>query len=99
MKLRELRHGRDNIGPSWPPQFSGGYEGAEKFPVGEVGTLTRVAPAKLVRGVHVHIKYEGRQWSGMMQWNGEQPSVEKVIETLTRHVGEDLRGLGNVDLD
>jgi hypothetical protein len=50
-------------------------------------------------GVTVHIEYGNRSWSGIMQWNGETPSIEKVVEVLSRHVGEDLRGLGNLELD
>ncbi len=99
MRLRDLRHGRGDVAASWPPQFGGAYQSGDRFPVGEVGMLTKVEPAKLVPGVEVHITYENRSWSGIMQWNGEKPSVERVVEILGRHVGKDLRGLGNLELD
>jgi len=34
-----------------------------------------------------------------MQWNGEKPSVARVVEALGRHVGKGLRGLGSLELD
>lgn len=98
MKLRDLRHGRGDVASSWPPGFGGAYAAGDKFPLGEVGKLTKVEPSKLVPGVTVHIEYENRSWSGIMQWNGE-PSVERVVEILSRHVGAGLQGLGNVELD
>ena len=99
MKLRDLRHGRGDVASSWPPGFGGAYTAGDKFPLGEVGKLTNVEPSKLVPGVTVHIEYENRSWSGIMQWNGEEPTVERVVEVLSRHIGEDLRGLGNLELD
>jgi hypothetical protein len=99
MRLRDLKHGRGDVASSWPPGFGGAYTAGGKFPVGEVGKLTKVEPSKVVPGVTVHIEYENRSWSGIMQWNGEKPSVERVVEILSRHIGEDLRGLGNLEFE
>jgi hypothetical protein len=73
--------------------------GWRHIPLGEVGRLTKAEPSKLVPGVTVHIEYRNRSWSGIMQWNGEEPTVERVVEVLSRHIGEDLRGRGNLELD
>jgi hypothetical protein len=99
MKLRDLRHGRGDVASSWPPGFGGAYAAGDKFPIGEVGKLTNVEPSERVPGVTVDIEYRNRSWSGIMQWNGERPTVERVVEVLSRHVGKDVRGLGNLELD
>lgn len=99
MKLRELRHAGKDVASSWPPGLGGWYRAGDKFPIGEQGKLTKVERSKMRRGVTIHVEYEGRSFSGVITWNGEKPTVQKVIEVLNRHVGEDLKGLGNIDLD
>lgn len=99
MRLRDLKHGRDDVASSWPLQFGGALGRDAKFPYGETGKLVGVEAAKLIRGVEVHVEFEGHVWSGAIEWNGERPSVERVIEILRGHIGENLVGLGNIELD
>ena len=96
MKLRELKHGPVS---AWPPLFGGAYSRGDKFPVGEVGVLTKVEDARGGRGLRIQIEYEGRTWSGLMQWDGERPSTAKMVEVLARHLGKNLRELGDIEVD
>jgi len=95
MKLRELKHGPIF---AWPPMFGGAYRAGDRFPVGEVGVLRAVENAKVVPGLQLEIEYEGRPWSGILQWDGEEPSREKVKNALRRHIGEALHGLGVIEI-
>ena len=99
MKLPDLKDGEGDIVHSWPPMFGGAYGRGDRFPVGEMGKLVKVEAAKVVHGVEVHVEYEGRTWSGILTWNGEKPSIARVVAVLGGHVGEDLAGLGSVELD
>ncbi len=95
MKLRELRHGPIS---SWPPMWGGSYGRGDRFAIGEVGTLKAVEPARGMPGLHIEIEFEGRTQSGIMQWEGNNPPMERVIEVLRRHIGQELRGLGEIEL-
>lgn len=94
MKLRELRQGPMS---AWPPTFGGAYGAGGQVPVDGVGTLKAVEPSRGRAGVHVAIEYEGRTWTGMMQWDGK-PSVKRMVVVLELHVGEELRTLANIEV-
>lgn len=94
MKVRELRYG---LMSAWPPTFGAAYGPGDTFPVGAVGTLKAVQPSRGMAGVHVQIEYEGRTWTGMMQWDGK-PSVKRMVVVLEQHVGEELRTLGDIEV-
>ena len=96
MRLRELKHGPAS---AWPPAFGGAYERGDTFPVGEVGVLRAVEPARGMPGLHIEIEYAGRTWSGVMQWDGPEPSVAKVVEVLNRHRGQNLSELRDIELN
>ena len=68
MKLRELKRGP---GHAWPPMFGGAYRAGDRFPVGEVGVLKSVENSKMFSGLSLEIEYEGRTWSGLMQWTAK----------------------------
>jgi len=95
MKLRELKHGPIH---AWPPMFGGSYGPGDRFPVGEVGVLRHVDTAKRMPGLHLEIEYEGRTWSGVMQWDGDDATREKVRDILRRYIGKDLSALRDIEL-
>ena len=95
MKLRELKHGPMH---AWPPMFGGAYRPGDRFPVGEVGVLRHVDTAKGIPGLELEIEYEGRTWSGLMQWDGAEESRDKVRDVLRRYIGKDLHELRDIDL-
>lgn len=95
MKLRELKRGP---GHAWPPMFGGAYRAGDKFPVGEVGVLRNAENSKMFPGLDLEIEYEGRTWSGLMQWDGDEPSRDQVRNVLRRYIGRDLRELREIDL-
>lgn len=95
MKLRELKHGPVH---AWPPMFGGAYRAGDRFPVGEVGVLRHVDTAKGMAGLRLEIEYEGRTWSGVMEWDGDDPAREKVRDVLRSYIGKDLRELRDIEL-
>jgi hypothetical protein len=100
MKIRDLKHGDGDILHSWPPMWGGSIGPRSKVPLGAVGKLVKVERIKVgQRGVEVHIEYEGGAYSGFLLWNSETPSIQRVLDVLGRHVGEDLAGLGAAELD
>jgi len=78
--------------------FGGAYRAGDRFPVGEVGVLRHIDTAKGVPGLHLEIEYEGRTWSGLMQWDGAEQSRDRVRDILRRHIGKDLRDLRDIEL-
>ena len=90
MKLRELKHGPIH---AWLPMFGGAYRPGDRFPVGEVGGLRDIDTAKGVPGLHLEIEYDGRTWSGLMQWDGAEESRDTVRDILRRYTGSRRRAL------
>lgn len=95
MKLRELKHGPIH---AWPPMFGGAYGRGDRFPVGEVGVLKAVDNAKGMPGLHFEIEYEGRTWSGIMRWDGDELSGGHLRDVLRRYVGKELHELRDIEV-
>lgn len=96
MRVRELKRKVGNAKVSvWAQGFTSSYSGADKFAVGEVGTLKSVKR----RGdtLTYTIDYDGREHLATLQWDAP-PTVEAVQRVLEANIGKPLTEIGGLEV-
>jgi hypothetical protein len=94
---------RQKLGPAWPPQWGGAYQGAQRLPAGEdAGVLVEVRREHSVttgEAVLVLVtEYEGSQWAGPLPV--QDPELrERVYELLRANIGRSIGEIGALPLD
>jgi hypothetical protein len=87
---------------TWPPDWSGGYNGGGIFPHGEEGTLEDVAVVErdLIGPERLELanEYKGRKLSGLV-WLDEPELVPKLRDILKQHIGAPMRNISELEVD
>jgi hypothetical protein len=85
----------------WPPDWAGSYRGAEKMPVGEVGTLLEVneRPKKGENPPYLSlkIKHETGTATGVLQWK-KPDYLPTLAQKLKAYIGKSIKEVGGMEL-
>lgn len=96
MKIRNLkRKFGQAIVLVWPPEWGGSYGPGDKFPMGDEGVLVSVD--RQADHLSLTIKYEGREQSGILQWDSP-PSLDKVEKVLRANLGQPIKVISDLDV-
>jgi hypothetical protein len=85
---------------TWPPDWSGGYNGTA--PQGEEGRLRDVGVAEkdLIgpQRLDLYVEHEGRRYGGQV-WVDDPTLVPKLCDLLKEHIGSPMRQIGELEVD
>ncbi len=86
----------------WPPDWSGGYNGATQYPRGEEGTLEDVSVAERdyvgPQRLDLYVKHGGRTY-GAQVWVDDPTLLPKLCGILKEHVGSPISEISELEVD
>jgi hypothetical protein len=96
MKIRNLKRKSGGIDVSvWAKGWTSSFASADKFAVGEVGTLKSVN--RVGNRLSLAIEYEGREHFGSLEWDAP-PSLDAVEKALRDNIGKPIKTIGDLDV-
>ncbi len=96
MKIRNLKRKSGGIDVSaWAKGWTSSFAGADKFAVGEVGTLKSVK--RVGNRLSLAIEYEGREHFGSLEWDAP-PSLDAIEKALRDNIGKPIKTIGDLEV-